>query len=235
MDEKSYYSRIIPLSNSLTDEDILIIVKSKLKLHHDKINLTNVNDGRYFVTYLYESGKTACAFDLDCTAATGHSKGIQIHGENDERIIKYCESPSIPFLIAVVILNLCNFHIGILTFTDEAYHLVLEDHPKSHYTAGVPLIKRFLNTNFTEDIVKNIFCYGYMPDLHHTDRNKLIHLNKFKNHCGDIKNEQIVMFDDSKANLYTGKLAYAMMIVDKKKAFQFADLNKDIFEGYNNF
>ncbi len=182
------------------------------------ISIENLRQGIAFVNKCNDKGYDAIAFDMDFTANHKHSSGV-LHRNN---LNEYCNSASIDFLVAVVLLVMHNKQVAVLSFTDATYNGSQFNCPKETHIAGKDLIMEFLNTNFTKKIVDKIFCYGRNPDLHGEPKNKKNHIDLFMVDRQITDYKKVVLFDDSSDNINNTNVdAY---LVDKKFAFRFGDL-----------
>lgn len=185
---------------------------------YPNIRIWNIRQGIAFINKCHIKGYDAIAFDMDFTANHRHSHGVL----SRKKLNKYCKWASIDFLVAVVLLILNHKQVAILSFTDSVYNGPQFKYPKETHIAGEDLIMEFLKTNFTENIVDEIFCYGRNPELHAEPKNKKKHIDVFMFDCQIDDYKKVVLFDDSIDNIINTNVdAY---LVNKKYAFRFNDL-----------
>lgn len=178
----------------------------------------HITPGKLFVNKCIEKGYDAIAFDLDFTANRKHSGGVIAR----EYLNDYCNSPSVDFLVAVVMLVMSGKQVALLSFTDTRYYSHPFKCPKETHIAGEDLIMKFIDTNFTKEISDKIFCYGRNPELHSEPKNKKQHIDVFMFHEGIVDYKKVALFDDSSYNVNDSNVdAYK---VDPNSAFVFSDL-----------
>ena len=131
-----------------------------------------------------------------------------------------------------------DFYIAIATFTDERF---IKD--TNNFVAGEKLIKEFLNLHFDKNIVDKIIIEAFDPvytnridktlsrNLYKTILNKNKHIENIISKIDEeIKDNEIIFFDDSKKNIEYLLPSYNGVLVDRDFTEEFWNQTIEMFK-----